>query len=253
VTRGVLVDMARARSKPMLEEGEVITADDLRARCATRASRCGRAMSSSSIPLGRAAGARPGTVRQGRAGDRQWRGGVLASLGVVAWGRIPGGGGGAFKNRPRREGHQTLLAKNGIHSSVMDTRALAREGEGIPLVLGQPLLRGACSDHQPDRHPLEQIAEAGTARGVKQCDKTCAWTMIRESQRSRNHGPGSLSHLPRPARPADAERDDAEGQQHQAEPGGACPVLDQVETGPPAVAGGGQPPVQIAVPRAEKP
>jgi hypothetical protein len=31
VTRGVLVDMARARGKPMLDEGEIITADELRA------------------------------------------------------------------------------------------------------------------------------------------------------------------------------------------------------------------------------
>ena len=50
-----------------------------------------------------------------------------------------------FKN-PNRiwEGHQTLLAKNGIHIlEVMDTRALARDQAKEFLVLGQPLLKGA--------------------------------------------------------------------------------------------------------------
>ena len=43
------------------------------------------------------------------------------------------------------EGHQTLLAKNGIHIlEVMDTRALARDrATEFLFVLGQPLLKGA--------------------------------------------------------------------------------------------------------------
>ena len=51
-----------------------------------------------------------------------------------------------FKN-PNRiwEGHQTLLAKNGVHIlEVMDTRALARDrATEFLFVLGQPLLKGA--------------------------------------------------------------------------------------------------------------
>lgn len=71
----------------------------------------------------------------------------LAGLGVVAvgadtWGveAVP------FKN-PNRvwEGHQVLLAKNGVHIlEVMDTRALARDGaKEFLFVLGQPRLKGA--------------------------------------------------------------------------------------------------------------
>ncbi|MEN0076526.1 MAG: cyclase family protein, partial [Paracraurococcus sp.] len=71
----------------------------------------------------------------------------LAGLGVVAvgadtWGveAVP------FKN-PNRvwEGHQVLLAKNGVHIlEVMDTRGLARDGvKEFLFVLGQPRLKGA--------------------------------------------------------------------------------------------------------------
>lgn len=43
VSRGVLVNMAQARNKPMLEEGEIITADDLRAAMQAQGVRCARA------------------------------------------------------------------------------------------------------------------------------------------------------------------------------------------------------------------
>ena len=148
VTRGVLVDMARARSKPMLEEGEVITADDLRAAMRDQ----GVEVRQGDVILIHTGWVEllerdPARFGKGEPGIDNGAAEFLASLGVVAvgadtWGveAVP------FKN-PNRvwEGHQTLLAKNGIHIlEVMDTRALARDGaKEFLFVLGQPLLKGA--------------------------------------------------------------------------------------------------------------
>ncbi|RAI59876.1 cyclase family protein [Roseicella frigidaeris] len=148
VSRGVLVNMAQARNKPMLEEGEIITADDLRA-----------AMRDQGVEV------RQGDVflihtgwvemldrdaprfGKGEPGIDVGAAEFLAGLGVVAvgadtWGveAVP------FKN-PNRvwEGHQVLLAKNGVHIlEVMDTRGLARDQvKEFLFVLGQPRLKGA--------------------------------------------------------------------------------------------------------------
>ncbi|WP_431271020.1 cyclase family protein [Dankookia sp. P2] len=148
VTRGVPVDMARARSKPMLDEGEIITADDLRA-----------AMQAQSVEVRQGdvvlihAGwvelleRDPARFGKGEPGIDNGAAEYLASLNVVAVGADTWGVGAVpFKN-PNRvwEGHQTLLAKNGIHIlEVMDTRALARDqAKEFLFVLGQPLLKGA--------------------------------------------------------------------------------------------------------------
>lgn len=148
VTRGVLVDMAKARGKPMLEEGEIITADDLRAAMRDQ----GVEVRQGDVVLIHTGWVEllerdPPRFGKGEPGIDNGAAEFLASLGVVAvgadtWGveAVP------FKN-PNRiwEGHQTLLAKNGIHIlEVMDTRALARDGaREFLFVLGQPLLRGA--------------------------------------------------------------------------------------------------------------
>lgn len=148
VTRGVLVDMARARNKPMLEEGEIITADDLRAAMRDQ----GVQVRQGDVILIHTGWVEllerdPPRFGKGEPGIDNGAAEFLASLGVVAvgadtWGveAVP------FKN-PNRiwEGHQTLLAKNGIHIlEVMDTRALARDrATEFLFVLGQPLLKGA--------------------------------------------------------------------------------------------------------------
>lgn len=148
VTRGVLVDMARARGKPMLEEGEIITADDLRAAMRDQGVEVRRG-DVVLIHTGWVALLEqdPPRFGKGEPGIDNGAAEFLAGLGVVAvgadtWGveAVP------FKN-PNRiwEGHQTLLAKNGIHIlEVMDTRALARDqAKEFLFVLGQPLLKGA--------------------------------------------------------------------------------------------------------------
>jgi kynurenine formamidase len=148
VTRGVLVDMARARNKPMLDEGEIITADDLRAAMQAQ----GVEVRQGDVVLIHTGWVEllerdPARFGKGEPGIDNGAAEYLASLNVVAvgadtWGveAVP------FKN-PNRiwEGHQTLLAKNGIHIlEVMDTRALARDqAKEFLFVLGQPLLKGA--------------------------------------------------------------------------------------------------------------
>ena len=148
VTRGVLVDMARARGKPMLDEGEVIAADDLRAAMRDQGVEVRQGdvflIHTGWVDLLERDPARFG---RGEPGIDNGAAEFLAGLGVVAvgadtWGleAVP------FKN-PNRvwEGHQTLLAKNGVHIlEVMDTRALARDqAREFLFVLGQPLLKGA--------------------------------------------------------------------------------------------------------------
>jgi kynurenine formamidase len=148
VTRGVLVDMARARNKAFLDEGEIITADDLRAAMRDQGVEVKRGdvilIHTGWVELLTSDPARFGKGEPGiDAGAAEF----LAGLGVVAvgadtWGveAVP------FKN-PKRvwEGHQVLLAKNGVHIlEVMDTRALARDrATEFMFVLGQPLLKGA--------------------------------------------------------------------------------------------------------------
>ena len=148
VTRGVLVDMAKARGKPMLEEGEVISADDLRAAMRDQ----GVEVRQGDVILIHTGWVEllerdPSRFGKGEPGIDNGAAEFLAGLGVVAvgadtWGveAVP------FKN-PNRvwEGHQTLLAKNGVHIlEVMDTRALARDqAKEFLFVLGQPLLKGA--------------------------------------------------------------------------------------------------------------
>lgn len=148
VTRGVLVDMARARNKPMLEEGEVITADHLRAALRDQ----GVEVRSGDVVLihtGWIALLETDPVRFGKAepGIDNGAAEFLAGLGVVAVGADTWGVEAVPFQNPNRvwEGHQTLLAKHGVHIlEVIDTRALARDrATEFLFVLGQPRLRGA--------------------------------------------------------------------------------------------------------------
>ena len=148
VTRGVLVDMARARNKPVLAEGEIITADDLRAAMQAQ----GVTVRQGDVILIHTGWVSlletdPARFGKGEPGIDLGAAEFLAGLGVVAvgadtWGveAVP------FKN-PNRvwEGHQHLLAKSGVHIlEVMDTRALARDqATEFLFVLGQPLFKGA--------------------------------------------------------------------------------------------------------------
>ncbi|WP_149539729.1 cyclase family protein [Siccirubricoccus phaeus] len=148
VTRGVLVDMARARGKPMLEEGEVITADDLRAAMRDQ----GVTVRQGDVILIHTGWVEllerdPARFGKGEPGIDNGAAEFLVGLGVVAVGADTWGVEAVPFQNPNRvwEGHQTLLAKNGVHIlEVMDTRALARDqATEFLFVLGQPLLKGA--------------------------------------------------------------------------------------------------------------
>ncbi|SDB71931.1 cyclase family protein [Belnapia rosea] len=148
VTRGVLVDMTRARNKPMLEEGEIITANDLRAAMRDQ----GVEVRQGDVVLIHTGWVEllerdPARFGKGEPGIDNGAAEFLAGLGIVAVGADTWGVEAVPFQNPNRiwEGHQTLLAKNGVHIlEVMDTRALARDGaREFLFVLGQPLLRGA--------------------------------------------------------------------------------------------------------------
>jgi kynurenine formamidase len=148
VTRGVLVDMARARNKPMLDEGEIITADHLRAAMREQGVEARRGdvllIHTGWVALLETDPARFG---KGEPGIDNGAAEFLAGLGVVAVGADTWGVEAVPFQNPNRvwEGHQTLLAKNGVHIlEVMDTRALARDrATEFLFVLGQPRYRGA--------------------------------------------------------------------------------------------------------------
>lgn len=148
VTRGVLIDMARARDKPMLAEAEVITADDLRAAMRAQGVEVRRG-DVVLIHTGWVAllDSDPARFGKGEPGIDNGAAEFLAGLGVVAVGADTWGVEAVPFANPNRiwEGHQTLLAKNGVHIlEVMDTRGLARDRvTEFLFVLGQPLLKGA--------------------------------------------------------------------------------------------------------------
>ena len=148
VTRGVLVDLAKAKGKPRLDGGELVTADELR-----------QAMQAQNVRV------TPGDVvvlhtgwmamlpeNPKRFGDEEP--GIDAvgaelladmqpcAVGADTWGVecVP------FKDpNVVWQGHQVLLAQNGIHIlENLDTSALVRDGvTEFMFVLGQPRYRGA--------------------------------------------------------------------------------------------------------------
>jgi kynurenine formamidase len=148
VTRGVLVDLAKFRNKPRLDGGELVTADELR-----------RAMQQQNVRV------TPGDVvvlhtgwlsmlaqDPKRFGDEEpgidaagaefLAGMQPCAVGADTWGVecVP------FKDPDVMwQGHQVLLAQNGIHIvETLDTAQLVRDGvTEFMFVLGQPRYRGA--------------------------------------------------------------------------------------------------------------
>lgn len=147
VTRGVLFDAAKFKGKASLVEGDVITADDIR----QMQEKSGIKIREGDVVvfhtgwldmLGkdskRYAAGEPGIDAKAAA--------YLATLNPVAvgadtWGveSVP------FKTKRIWEGHQILLAKNGIYIlETLDTREMIKDGvTEFFFVLGQPLYKGA--------------------------------------------------------------------------------------------------------------
>lgn len=147
VTRGVLLDMAKHKGKQQLLEGEIITADEIKAAQQAQGVQ---------IREGDVAILHTGWLSMLYTDPKRYGAGepgidvgaaeYLASLNVVAvgadtWGveAVP------FKTDRVWEGHQVLLARNGIYIiETVDTRALIQDGvTEFLFVLGQPLYTGA--------------------------------------------------------------------------------------------------------------
>jgi kynurenine formamidase len=148
VTRGVLVDLAKAKNKPRLDGGELVSADELR-----------QAMQAQNVRV------MPGDVvvlhtgwmsmlaeNPKRFGDEEpgidaagaelLAGMQPCAVGADTWGveAVP------FKDpNVVWQGHQVLLAQNGIHIlENLDTTQLVRDGAAeFMFTLGQPRFRGA--------------------------------------------------------------------------------------------------------------
>ncbi|MET4698569.1 kynurenine formamidase [Constrictibacter sp. MBR-5] len=147
VTRGVLIDMAKHKGVEAMKEGDAITADDVKA-----------AMQAQKVTVGKGdvvvfhtgwlsmLAQDPKRFGAGEPGIDAGAATYLASLEPVAvgadtWGieAVP------FAGSRIWEGHQILLAKNGIYIlETLDTRALIKDGvTEFLFVLGQPRYKGA--------------------------------------------------------------------------------------------------------------
>ena len=148
VTRGVLIDMAKHKGVEMMTEGQVISADDVKAAMQAQDVTVGKGdvivfhtgwLAMLAQDPKRFAGGEPGIDAEAAT--------FLATLEPVAvgadtWGieAVP------FANASRIwEGHQVLLAKNGIYIlETLDTRAMIADGvKEFLFVLGQPRYKGA--------------------------------------------------------------------------------------------------------------
>ena len=148
VARGVLIDMARHRGKPMLAPGTVFNQSDIEAAAAAQKI----TITEGDVVLFHTgwlnqADEDPKAFMQGEPGIGINGAAYLAKLGVVAvgsdsWGveAVPFENDGEFFPV-----HQELLAKNGVYIlENMDTRALAAdEAWEFLFVLGQPRFVGA--------------------------------------------------------------------------------------------------------------
>ena len=147
VGRGVLVDMAKHKGVDMLKEGEIFTADDIKAAAQAQ----GIQFKEGDVILFHTGwlsllGKDNERFGKGEPGIDAAGAEYLASLNPVAvgadtWGveAVP------FKDGRVWEGHQILLAKNGIYIlETMNTADLAKDGvKEFLFVLGQPRYRGA--------------------------------------------------------------------------------------------------------------
>lgn len=147
VTRGVLVDMAAHKGVERMEEGEVITADDIQAAMEEQ----GVEVTDGDVIIFHTGWLSmldedPQRYGAGEPGINAEAAEYLATLNPVAvgmddWGieAVP------FEGDRVWEGHQILLAKNGIYIlETLDTRELIADGvQEFMFVLGQPLYEGA--------------------------------------------------------------------------------------------------------------
>jgi kynurenine formamidase len=148
VTRGVLIDCAKAKGRPSLVGGDLVTADELRAAMAAQNVRVTPGdvivLHTGWLPMLQQDPRRFGAEEPGIDGAGAE---FLASLQPVAvgadtWGVecVP------FKDpNVLWQGHQVLLAQNGIYIlENLDTAALVRDGVSeFMFVLGQPRYKGA--------------------------------------------------------------------------------------------------------------
>ncbi|PVH68775.1 cyclase family protein [Cadophora sp. DSE1049] len=147
VTRGVLLDMAKHKGKTQLVEAEIITADEIKAA---------QQAQGVEIKEGDVVVLHTGWLSMLYTDPKRYGAGwpgidvgaaeYLASLNVIAVGAdtmgleaVP------FKSTRLWEGHQVLLAGNGIYIlETIDTRGLIKDGvKEFMFVLGQPLYTGA--------------------------------------------------------------------------------------------------------------
>jgi kynurenine formamidase len=147
VTRGILIDMAKHKGVEMMLEGEIISADDIRAAMEQQ----GVEAKEGDVIIFHTGWLAmldqdPTRYGAGEPGIDAAAAEYLASLNPVAvgmddWGieAVPFAGDRVW------EGHQVLLAKNGIYIlETLDTRALIADGvQEFMFVLGQPLYTGA--------------------------------------------------------------------------------------------------------------
>lgn len=147
VTRGILIDMAKHKGVERMDEGAIISADDIRAAMQAQGveAREGDVIVFHTGWLSMLE-EDPARYGAGEPGIDAEAAEYLASLNPVAvgadtWGveAVPFAGDRVW------EGHQVLLAKNGIYIlETLDTRELIADGVSEFLfVLGQPLYRGA--------------------------------------------------------------------------------------------------------------
>jgi kynurenine formamidase len=147
VTRGVLLDITAIKGKDRMDAGEVVTVADIEAAEQRQGVRVGEGdvvilhtgwlSMLDEDPQAYAAG-EPGIDAEGAA---YLAGREVVAVGADTWGveAVP------FAGDRYWEGHQILLAKNGIYIlETLDTRELvADEAWEFLFVLGQPLYRGA--------------------------------------------------------------------------------------------------------------
>ena len=147
VTRGVLIDMARHKGVERMNEGEIVSADDIRAAMQEQ----GVEVQEGDVVVLHTGWLSmldedPTRFGNGEPGIDAEAAEHLASLNPVAvgadtWGveAVPFAGDRVW------EGHQVLLAKNGIYIlETLDTRELIADGvQGFMFVLGQPRYQGS--------------------------------------------------------------------------------------------------------------
>lgn len=147
VTRGVLIDMAAYKGVDMMKAGEIISVDDIKGAMEKQGVTVGKGdvviFHTGWLPM---LEQDPAAYAAGEPGINGKSAEYLASLEVVAvgadtWGleAVP------FADDQAYDGHQVLLAKNGVYIlETIDTSELVKDGvKEFMFTLGQPLYTGA--------------------------------------------------------------------------------------------------------------